>query len=63
MIIRYEINKEKIILEGEDLNEKKLNGKGKEYNDDGELKFEGKYLNGEKMEREKNNLMNFNIYI
>ena len=26
----------------------KRNGKGKEYDDNGELKFEGEYLNGER---------------
>ena len=25
-----------------------MNGKGKEYNDDGKLKFEGEYINGER---------------
>ena len=44
--IQNKINKEKIILEGEDLNEKKFNGKGKEYFDNGELKSECEYLNG-----------------
>ena len=30
------------------------NGKGKEYNNNGELLFEGEYLNGKKMEKQKN---------
>ncbi len=30
------------------------NGKGREYYTDGDLKFEGEYLNGKKMEKEKN---------
>ena len=47
--IQYKINKKKIILEGEDLNEKKLNGKGKEfYSNSDELNFEGEYINGER---------------
>ena len=29
----------------------KRNGKGKEYNDNGELVFEGVYLNGEKIKK------------
>ena len=35
------------IFEGEYLN-RKINGKGKEYYDNGKLKFEGEYLNGKK---------------
>ena len=31
-----------------------LNGKGKEYNKEGDLIFEGEYFNGKKMEKEKN---------
>ena len=31
----------------------KKNGKGKEYNYDGNLVFEGEYLNDKKMEKEK----------
>ena len=38
----------KLIYEGEYLNGKKWNGKGKEYNKYGELIFEGEYLNGNK---------------
>ena len=34
-----------LISEGEYLNGKR-NGKGKEYYDNGDLKFEGEYLNG-----------------
>ena len=29
----------------------KRNGKGKEYNDNGELVFEGEYLNGKKIKK------------
>ena len=39
---------------GEYLNEKR-NGKGKEYNKDNELIFEGEYLNGEKKEGKEYN--------
>ena len=33
------------------------NGKGEEYYSSGELRFEGEYLNGKKMEKEKNIMM------
>jgi len=35
-------------------------GKGKEYNDDGKLVFEGEYLNRKKMDMEKNTMMMVN---
>ena len=38
----------------------KGNGKVKEYDDDGKIKFEGEYLNGKKMEREKYMIMREN---
>ena len=38
----------KLIFEGEYLNGRKWNGKGKEYNEFGKLLFEIEYLNGEK---------------
>ena len=44
---RKEYYKGHLKFEGEYLNGK-INGKGKEYDDDGELKFEGDYLNGER---------------
>ena len=31
----------------------KKNGKGKEYNEDGKVQFEGEYLNGQKIEGNK----------
>ena len=37
--------------------EYELNGKGKEFNFDGDLLFEGEYLNRKKMEKEKNIIM------
>ena len=40
---------------------KKWNGKGKEYNDNYELIFEGEYLNGLKMEKGKN-IIEMTIY-
>ena len=43
-------------FEGEYKNGQRWNGKGKEYNDNGEL-FEGEYLKGKKMEKEKNIIM------
>ena len=43
----YILNTKIKIFEGEYLNGKR-NGKGKEYYDDGKLKFEGEYLNGER---------------
>ena len=39
----------------------KKNGKGKEYYPNGNLRFEGEYLNGKKMEKEKNVIMAFRI--
>jgi len=36
------------------------NGKGKKYHHIGELKYEGEYLNGEKMEEVKNIIMMVN---
>ena len=51
---RYGIGKEydsdgKLIFEGEYLNGKSWNGKGKEYyNYNGKLKYEGEYLNGKR---------------
>ena len=44
----------KLIFEGEYLNWKRWNGKGKEYNNLGELIFEGEYLNGKKWNKKKN---------
>ena len=43
-----EKEKNKLMFEGEYLNGKKWNGKGKEYNDYGTLNFEGDYLKGER---------------
>ena len=43
----YDLKTNKLIFEGQYLNEKK-NGKGREYNNNGNLIFEGEYLNGEK---------------
>ena len=43
----YQSYNDKLIFEGEYLNGKR-NGKGKEYNEYGELIFEGEYLNGKK---------------
>jgi len=42
-------------LKGNNIKGKK-NGKGKEYydNDNDKLKFEGEYINGKKIEKEKN---------
>ena len=40
---------DKLLFEGEYLNGKR-NGKGKEYDDYGNLEFEGEYLNGEKLD-------------
>ena len=37
-----------VLFKGEYLNGKRWNGKGKDYNDKGELKFEGEYLNGDR---------------
>ena len=37
-----------LLFEGEYLNGNKWNGKGKEYDNRGELIFEGEYLNGNK---------------
>ena len=42
----YSSNEDKLIFKGEYLNGKR-NGKGKEYHDNGKLKFEGEYKNGE----------------
>ena len=36
------------------------NGKGKEYNWNGKLEFEGEYLNGKRMEKEKNIMIMIN---
>jgi len=47
VIVNGKYNKEKLIFEGVIL-EGKRNGKGKEYYDNGKIKFEGEYLNGEK---------------
>ena len=43
----YKLYSNKKIFEGEYLNRKR-NGKGKEYYEKGELKFEGEYLNGKR---------------
>ena len=43
----YDLKTNKLIFEGQYLNEKK-NGKGREYNNNGNLIFEGEYLNGNK---------------
>ena len=49
-VINYKILSQKyIIFEGK--------GKGKEYNDDGKLVFEGEYLNRKKMDMEKNTMI------
>ena len=40
-----------LLFEGEYLDDKKWNGKGREYDYDGKLIFEGEYLNGEKRKR------------
>ena len=44
----YNINNNKIIFEGEYKNWKRK-GKGKEYYENGKVKFEGEYLNGNKI--------------
>ena len=36
------------------------NGKGKEYYDNGKLKYDGEYLNDKKMEKEKNMIIMVN---
>ena len=41
-------NECELIFEGEYLDGKRYNGKGKEYDSSGELMFEGEYINGEK---------------
>jgi len=41
----------KLVFEGEYLNGKRWNGKGKEYDYDGKLIFKGEYLNGEKIKK------------
>ena len=43
-----------IEFEGEYLNGKRWNGKGKEYDTFGTLIFEGEYLNGERLNRKGN---------
>ena len=48
LVKEYDYN-DKIIFKGE-LKDGKRNGKGKEFYNDGKLKFEGKYLNGKKWE-------------
>ena len=40
--------KDKILIFEGDIKKGKRNGKGKEYNDNGKLIFEGKYLNGKR---------------
>ena len=52
------------MFEGEYLNGKKWNGKGKEYYYDGKLIFEGEYLNGERWNGtgyNKNGIIEFEI--
>ena len=44
-----EYHNNKLIFEGEYLNDKKWNGKGKEYNFLGGLKSEYEYVNGQKI--------------
>ena len=57
-----EIEKEKnIIIEGEYINEKR-NGKGKEYYENGKLKFEGEYLKGKKWNEKGYDVDGNNIY-
>ena len=46
-------------FEGEYLNGKR-NGKGKEYDENGELKFEGEYLDGKRNQKEKEYLCMIN---
>ena len=43
-----EYNKDELIFEGEKKNGKRWNGKGKEYNDDNVLIYDGEYLNGQR---------------
>ena len=43
-----EYNKDELIFEGEKKNGKRWNGKGKEYNDDNVLIYDGEYLNGKR---------------
>ena len=43
---RKRIPQKKLIFEGEYLKGKRWNGKGKEYSNNGKLKFESEYLNG-----------------
>ena len=58
--IMKEMEKEKnlingeIIFKGEFSIGKRWNGKGKEYNDDHELIYEGEYLNGKKIGKDSN---------
>ena len=47
------------MFEGEYLNGKRWNGKGKEYNCNGILEFEGEYLYGEKKGKGKWKKYNF----
>ena len=49
-----EYDNNKLIFEGEFLNDKRWNGKGKEYDDDGNLEFDGKYLKGIKCQNKYN---------
>ena len=59
--IKYQINKNNINFNGENLNEKKWNGKGKEYCLNGELYFEGEYLNGERNGKGKEYYLNVKL--
>ena len=49
------------MFEGEYLNGKRLNGKVKEYNNNGKLKFEREYLNGERNGKGKEYYCNGNL--
>ena len=53
---------EQIIFEGEYI-KGEINGKVKKYHINGKLQYEGEYLNGKKMEKEKNMIMmvNYNM--
>ena len=51
--LEMEYNTDAILFEGEILNGKKWNGYGREYGWFNELEFEGKYINGKKIPKQK----------
>ena len=58
----YELKTNILLFEGEYLKWKR-NGKGKEYYYNGKLLYEGEYLNGKEMEKEKNIIIIVNYYL